>query len=151
MAFLMQSDLIPTTKVLVCGGRTYGTVPKDTLKENLEAAKKQAEQEVTYLYEVLNRVHEKMGIATIIHGNARGADTLAGLWAKGKRVNETRFCADWNKHGKGAGPIRNAQMLSEGNPTIVIAFPGGDGTKNMIEQATKAGVPIYEVSYVVQD
>jgi hypothetical protein len=44
-----------------------------------------------------------------------------------------------------AGPIRNARMLEEGKPDIVIAFPGGRGTANMIEQAHAAGVEVVQV------
>jgi len=52
------------------------------------------------------------------------------------------FPADWSRHGKSAGPIRNRQMLIEGRPDIVVAFPGGKGTANMIKQAVEAGVKV---------
>jgi SLOG family YspA-like protein len=84
---------------------------------------------------------------TLIHGNARGADQLSeqaltGYFRGGFEV--LRFPADWNKHGKAAGPIRNKQMLDEGKPDLVVAFlaENSRGTKNMIEQATKAGIPV---------
>lgn len=80
----------------------------------------------------------------IIHGGARGVDTLAGLFAKFFGMNVQSYPAKWGEHGKAAGPIRNKQMLDEGKPDLVIAFlaPGSRGTKNMIDQATKAGVPV---------
>jgi hypothetical protein len=52
------------------------------------------------------------------------------------------YPADWDKYGKAAGPIRNKQMLDEGNPEKVIAFrfKNSRGTQNMINQAEKAGI-----------
>lgn len=78
----------------------------------------------------------------IIEGEAKGADFLARVWAKYNGVSYEAYPADWNTYGKGAGPIRNKQMLTEGKPNLVIAFlaKGSTGTKNMIDQATKAGV-----------
>jgi hypothetical protein len=78
---------------------------------------------------------------TIIHGGARGADSLAGYWAKKFGYACEEYPADWNRYGKRAGPIRNAQMIREGKPDVVIAFPGGAGTMNMISQAVRAGIP----------
>jgi hypothetical protein len=80
----------------------------------------------------------------IIHGGARGADTLAGIFGKMFGLEVICFPAKWDEHGKAAGPIRNKQMLDEGKPDLVIAFlaPNSRGTKNMIEQAEKAGVPV---------
>lgn len=81
---------------------------------------------------------------TIIHGGARGADSLANLWAEAHNYEIECYPADWKTHGKAAGPIRNRQMLVEGKPDLVVAFlaPDSRGTKNMIEQAEKAGIPV---------
>src|SRR5215475_12388663 len=54
--------------------------------------------------------------------------------------------ADWGQFGSGAGPIRNSKMLAEGKPEMVLAFPGGRGTANMVKQARSAGVSVCEVS-----
>ena len=80
----------------------------------------------------------------VIHGKARGVDTAAMLAAKSIGVMHCPFPADWKKHGRAAGPIRNKQMLTEGKPDVVVAFPGGRGTANMVQQAQKAGVPVVE-------
>jgi hypothetical protein len=56
------------------------------------------------------------------------------------------FHADWGQFGSGAGPIRNSKMLAEGKPEMVLAFPGGRGTANIVEQARSAGVSVCEVS-----
>lgn len=81
---------------------------------------------------------------TIIEGEARGADTLAKQWAEERYLPVEKYPANWDTHGKAAGPIRNKQMLTEGKPDLVIAFlaPNSRGTANMISQAEKAGVPV---------
>lgn len=99
-------------RVLVCGGRVY----KNKMRVFVE----------------LNNLRPSV----LIHGGASGADSLAGEWAEGQGVEVLVFNADWNKHGKAAGPIRNRQMLDDGKPDLVLAFPGGKGTANMIRQAS---------------
>jgi hypothetical protein len=85
---------------------------------------------------------------TLIHGDARGADrTSEVVFTSGyfKNMPEVlKFPANWNAHGKAAGYIRNKQMLDEGEPDLVMAFWDGvsPGTKNMVSQAEKAGVPV---------
>lgn len=90
-------------------------------------------------------------ITTVIHGGARGADEGAARWGESESVPVLAFPAAWKKHGKAAGPIRNARMIRDGKPDVVIAFPGGRGTADMIRQAEAAGIPVrrikpYEVS-----
>jgi hypothetical protein len=107
-------------RVLVCGGRDYDE--EDTLFAALDSLK---------------------GVSHIIEGGAPGADALAREWAKSRAVPHTSYPADWLKYGRAAGPVRNRQMLREGKPNLVVAFPtGGPGTKNMIGLAEKAGVPV---------
>ncbi len=81
----------------------------------------------------------------LISGAARGADSFATDWAMVNWVSSTEFPADWEQHGKAAGAIRNRQMLEEGKPDLVVAFPGGKGTANMIAQAKAAGVAVLEI------
>lgn len=60
-----------------------------------------------------------------------------------EQTNVTVFKADWNKHGKAAGPIRNGEMLKDAD--MLIAFPGGRGTEDCIRQAKKKGIPVLRV------
>lgn len=78
----------------------------------------------------------------IIQGGQRGADQLAILAATRIGIPYLTFWADWKKHGKAAGPLRNQQMIDEGKPDIVLAFPlpGSRGTWDMIRRARKAGI-----------
>lgn len=80
----------------------------------------------------------------IIEGDCYGADGIAGEMAAKHGLNLLKFPAEWNKYGRKAGPIRNQQMLEEGNPTHVIAFhrnlSSSKGTKDMVNRAVKARI-----------
>lgn len=83
---------------------------------------------------------------TIIQGGASGADLLAKEWGMKKLgVVVDTYYADWTRHKKRAGPIRNEEMLRESRPNAIVAFPGGRGTAHMVKIAKKAGVPVLEV------
>jgi hypothetical protein len=82
--------------------------------------------------------------ATLIHGAATGADSLAAHYWRHALGRETEsHPADWGKHGKAAGPIRNQEMLDSG-VDILIAFPGGRGTADMTRRALAAGVKVIQ-------
>lgn len=90
---------------------------------------------------------------TVVHGNARGADKLAQQFCLASGIPEEPHPADWVGHGKGAGPIRNREMLESG-AFLVVAFKDGfdrtlqrGGTENMIRIATEAGVRTVVVSH----
>ena len=88
---------------------------------------------------------------TIIHGAARGADSIAGNIAKEFGFKVKEFPADWNKYKKAAGPIRNKQMLDEGKPDLVIAFHNkiedSKGTKNMVTISKEQNVKVEIIKY----
>lgn len=109
-------------RVLVCGGRDF----------NDESAV------INFLF----RLDDDRKITSIIHGGARGADTLGGVAADLLRVPCHVFPANWKRHGNAAGPIRNQRMLDEGKPDVVVAFPGGRGTADMVSRARIEGVEV---------
>ena len=111
-------------RVLITGGRKY---------DDRES-----------LFATLDRLHAEHHFTVLIHGDARGADRLGGEWAEERGVEVLAYPADWRRYGRGAGPKRNQQMLEE-NPDLVVAFPGGSGTRNMVEIAEKAGVTVIVV------
>lgn len=78
----------------------------------------------------------------IVSGATRGADTLGERYAKERGHLLTRFPADWDTHGRSAGPLRNRKMAEYAN--ALIAFPIGKsaGTRNMIQQARQLGLDI---------
>lgn len=72
---------------------------------------------------------------------------MAHDWAMKNKVSVIKFPADWKTHGRAAGPTRNRQMLQEGDPDLIVAFPktileASRGTRNMVEQARKLGLPV---------
>jgi len=113
------------TRVLVCGGRDY--------------------DDQRHLNETLDKLHVEHKFSVVIEGEARGADTLARVWAEGRKVEVAKFPADWKLNGRKAGPIRNRRMLVEGKPDLVVAFPGGTGTAHMVRIAREAGVKTIEI------
>lgn len=89
--------------------------------------------------------HGRFGI---LHGGATGADTLAHNWALRIGAPCVSMPADWGRLGRRAGPIRNGQLLGLFGlqPYLVIAFPGGKGTADMVGQATALNIPVEHVT-----
>lgn len=127
--------------ILVSGGRKYG----DWRRVNA----------------VLDDLHRQHGIERVVHGNASGADDHADQWAKRRSVESRPYPAKWNdisapdariRRGIGgklydanAGFRRNKEMLDRERIDRVVAFPGGNGTANMVKLAKAAGIPVIEV------
>lgn len=124
-------------RILVCGGRDFDD--KQLLYTTLDTITPRSEPD-EYGNDMPTGV-------TIIHGKARGADSLADDWAICNWCSVEEYPADWDKHGKAAGPIRNQQMLDEAKPDLVLAFKGGRGTSHMIRIAEKAGVEVRKVGW----
>lgn len=112
-------------RMLVCGGRGFN--------------------DRRAVFGELDRVTRNMDLELVISGGAAGADTLAAEWAEANGVPLRVFPADWPRHGRAAGPIRNQRMLDEGRPDLVLAFPGGAGTADMARRASSAGVAVRSV------
>lgn len=119
-------------RVIVCGGRDYADG---------------AGAQWANLRRAILSIHQGANgpISLLIHGNARGADTAAGCLARDFQIPCDAVPAQWKKFGDKAGPIRNKKMLGMG-VDLVIAFPGGRGTANMVKQARAAGVEVREVA-----
>lgn len=145
-AVTMASQVAPSELVLdhlrervaVCGGRTF------TGRE--------------LVYEVLAAVAPKR----IIHGGAKGADAIADTFARDHGIPVAVWRANWYEHGKDcpawclmqahcklAGIRRNRLIIAEGQPTMLVAFPGNKGTANMIKQCQMAGIHIWGIPGMV--
>jgi hypothetical protein len=80
----------------------------------------------------------------IVSGGAEGVDTIAIEWAKANHLPVNVFPADWSKHGKSAGPIRNAEMAKYADALICIRWDYSKGSKNMAELMIKANKPVIQ-------
>jgi len=109
-----------TRRVLVCGGRDYNDRG------------------------LVNRVLDIIHPTTVVHGAASGADDLADSWATQHGVEVETFPAEWGAHGRPAGPIRNAAMVATA-PDLVVAFPGGRGTADLVRKARAASLLVLRV------
>ena len=114
-------------KILVCGGRDYN----DWFR----------------VKQALDKIHREQEITEVVHGaccdrlgKLRGADRWAEWWAILNEVPYQAVPAKWKAHGPSAGPRRNELMLERHRPDFVLAFPGGKGTKNMLNLAQQAGI-----------
>lgn len=74
---------------------------------------------------------------TLIVGGARGVDQIAADFGYRYFMKVREIPADWHTHGRAAGPIRNKQMLEEGDRLVAIWDGKSRGTKNAIDTALK--------------
>lgn len=115
-------------RVIIAGGRLFDDYIY--LKESMD-----------YL---LQNINDEI---IVVCGKARGADTLGEKYAKERGYVINYFPADWDRHGKAAGYIRNEEMAK--NADALVAFWDGKsrGTKNMIELANQYGLRVRVKNY----
>ena len=110
-------------KFLITGGRDYRPTPED---------------EEWYL----DLLHE-LQPTEVHHGAARGADAWAGMVAARNGFRVVEHPADWKRHGRAAGPIRNKEMAALMFPVDkLVRFPGGKGTEDMTVRALLVGMEV---------
>lgn len=114
------SDGVSNPRALVCGGRTFDD------------------------WRLLRDTLQQIRPALIINGGASGADQLATRWAHHDKVPVCEFPANWRFAGRAAGPLRNQAMIDFAKPDLVVAFPGGRGTADMVRRAREAGITVVE-------
>ncbi len=73
----------------------------------------------------------------IFSGGARGIDACGEIWASDNNIKLSIFPAQWDIHGKAAGPIRNKQMADGADVLVAILYPDSRGTLNMINTMKK--------------
>lgn len=101
------------------------------------------------IVKTLRRMHKRLTITHVLHGSADGADEHAHAWAmRTKGVQPVTCPACWRRDGNPAGPIRNSAMvalLTQFKRRMLIAFPGGRGTADMVAKCKAAGISIVEI------
>lgn len=109
--------------VLVCGGRTF--------------------DDQSLLKRTLDDLLLTDGIICVVHGAARGADTQADKWAEEAGIERRRYPI--TRRLQEDGFMRNARMLNREAIDLVVAFPGGNGTADMVRRARQRGIHVIEV------
>ena len=116
-------------KILVTGDREWTSLEKIA----------------SVLEDALTEFHIQPQDVILIHGAARGADSIAGLIGEELGMDVRSYPAKWDKYGRAAGPIRNKEMLDD-NPDIDLALAfhpdlsKSKGTRDMIGRLIKAGI-----------
>lgn len=124
-------------RVIIAGGRDFDDFPKLT----------------SSCTDILSQMNIDCDRIRIVSGGARGADKLGEQFSKFCHYELSRFLAEWDRLGKGAGYIRNTDMAKfaseQGNHGVLIAFWNGKsrGTKHMIDTARKYGLDVHIVNY----
>lgn len=127
---LLPPGCVLGPRVLVCGGRDYTNRYR--------------------MWAVLHEMHGRVPMTVLIEGECPGkinADKIAKRWAEYNGIPVLPFPADWVGDGMGAGPRRNLKMLCEGRPDVVVAFPGGRGTRDMVQKAKFCGYQVVDLRY----
>lgn len=118
-------------RILVTGSRTCTLEQASTIV-------------VRVLSTVVNSLADEFQDVIIVHGHCvhGGVDMVAHLWAIENAAAPEPHPAEWARHGKAAGPIRNAQMVALG-ANLCLAFPAptSTGTWDCIRKAVAAGIP----------
>lgn len=110
-------------KVIIAGGRDIN-LSKDEIQKIVD----ESGFEVTHL----------------IEGDANGIDNSGKNWAINTNTDLTTIKADWNKHGRAAGPIRNREMAEMGGALILIWDGKSKGSASMLREAKRADLLIHE-------
>jgi hypothetical protein len=82
-------------------------------------------------------------ITQVVSGCARGVDTLGEIWAAAHNLPVERHPANWDKHGKKAGYLRNIEMAECSEALIAVWDGESRGTSHMIVAAQRLGLKVY--------
>ncbi|SEP49509.1 Protein of unknown function [Methylobacterium sp. ap11] len=116
-----EIHLPPGTRIAFTGGKQY--------------------QDVTVIWDTLDRVRTKYPDMVLMHGGGEGAELIAAKWAENRRVAQVVFKPDWKRHSK-AAPFRRNDQILEQMPMGLVHFPGGGISDNFADKATAKGIPV---------
>lgn len=120
----------PHPKLLIAGGRDYRFTDYDRA--------------------FLDGIQAVGQFRMVVNGGCSGADLDGQEWGKRHNLIIRTFMADWQAHGRSAGPKRNDTMArylacSSTNDNLVVLLPGGRGTDSMRQCATRYGLRVIDV------
>ena len=94
-------------------------------------------------YAFLEETLDHLGkIDLIISGGAEGADTLAEQYAINRKIPTKIHWPDWEKYGKAAGPIRNADIIRDCDEVVAFWDGHSRGTQSSVKLAGEMGKPV---------
>jgi hypothetical protein len=93
----------------------------------------------------LNQLHKRRPVRVLIHGGSQGVCVAAEEWARLNGVSIVRYPPNWVLFGKKAEAVRNAFMLEDSRPDLVMTFPGGRCTADLMRRALGLGLAVYNV------
>ena len=101
--------------------------------------------DIDAIHRILDMAHAKHADMILVHGGAKGAETIAAAWADSKGVNQIVSQPDWKRHAKAAPFRRNDEMLKL-LPIGLIATPGSGITDNLVDKAREMGIPVHQLN-----
>lgn len=100
-----------------------------------------------HLEEVMDALHKKYNFTVVVCGEAAGADSLGKQWAINKGIKVESHKPNWDKFGRGAGHIRNCEMLNVSDGVVAFWNLFSPGTSHMINIAHKNNKLIHLEEY----
>lgn len=104
-------------------------------------------REITIEFHELDKLIDALRLhaVEIVSGGANGIDAVAEEFAYQFEIKYTEFPADWESHGKAAGPIRNRQIAQYADQLLVIRYPDSKGSISVASEFRKLGKPVTEI------
>lgn len=95
------------------------------------------------------RLAESKGVypTEIVCGCAPGVDSYGRAWAHSKGIPVAEFPADWTRHGRRAGPIRNQEMANYADVLLLMWDGHSRGSANMRREMNLLGKRVFEVLF----
>lgn len=99
-------------------------------------------------YDIVSRYIDRCpwDITEVVSGTARGVDRMGEKWSEKNGISVARFPADWDKHGKSAGFIRNEEMAKYADALMAVRRNKSNGTTHMIETALEYNLQMFVVN-----
>lgn len=100
--------------------------------------------DVALIHNALTLIHRRQAVRVLIHGGHTFLGVAAEDWARERDAHVLRYPANWRMHGKRAEGIRNAFMLGDSRPDLVLALPGGGDTRTLVLSAMARGLTVLD-------